>query len=525
MALSVTTIENYGGVAYVCTPFSNVTLAAGTSEVSEIIPIVQDQFSVEVSDFSGTGVLSLTVLVENADPEEDGSVPSGFTNIFSGIAANGVYPFTMPQGVYRRLRLTNNGAASATCSIDLAATGVDRGEKGDPGDDGAPPEFRHYGGYIQWSDDGVWRNLGAIGDEGPQGIQGIQGLQGIQGPQGIQGEPGEDGKTILSGSDAPASGFGEDGDYYIRLGVWNIYGPKTGGSWGSPVSLIGPSGTGTGDMLVSVYDPESVNGNAFDMDNMAEGSDAKIMTAAERTALSNAVSKLSGIEAGADVTDAANVAAAGALMDGDFSANGLLKRTDAGVYAQAVPGTDYYNPGGTDVAVADGGTGAGTAEGARTSLGLGSAATQTATATPTASVVPIADANKCLDHWITRTAIKPIAAIGSGVTTGDGKDYLPIPEELNGCNLIGVELRLATASSSGLPTYQLRRVRSGSGVDMLSTKVSCDVSELTSTTATTAAVIDASNDDLATGDTLYFDKDVAGTGALGDTLILRFRRP
>jgi len=38
------------------------------------------------------------------------------------------------------------------------------------------------------------------------------------------------------------------------------------------------------------------------------------------------------VEDGADVTDATNVAAAGAIMDGDFSSNGLMKRTGAGTY-------------------------------------------------------------------------------------------------------------------------------------------------------------------------------------------------
>jgi len=96
---------------------------------------------------------------------------------------------------------------------------------------------------------------------------------------------------------------------------------------------------GGGDMLISTYDPTAVSGDAFDMDNMAEGTN-KILSSAERTILSNTSgtntgdqslagyqlepsegafvngdkSKLDGIEALADVTDATNVAAAGAVM-------------------------------------------------------------------------------------------------------------------------------------------------------------------------------------------------------------------
>lgn len=55
-------------------------------------------------------------------------------------------------------------------------------------------------------------------------------------------------------------------------------------------------------------------------------SDTNAFTDAEK-------SKLSGIEASADVTDATNVAAAGAIMDGDFSSNGMMARTASGTYA------------------------------------------------------------------------------------------------------------------------------------------------------------------------------------------------
>lgn len=87
---------------------------------------------------------------------------------------------------------------------------------------------------------------------------------------------------------------------------------------------------GGGDMLAAVYDPNTVSGDAFDMDNMVEGTDTKIMTAAERSAIAansakvsyTDASKVAGIEIGADVTDATNVDAAGATMNTDTSLAG-----------------------------------------------------------------------------------------------------------------------------------------------------------------------------------------------------------
>ena len=70
----------------------------------------------------------------------------------------------------------------------------------------------------------------------------------------------------------------------------------------------------------------------------ADQTDAEIRAAGEAATDSNVFTdadhtKLNGIETSADVTDATNVAAAGALMDGDFTSNGFLKRTGAGSYA------------------------------------------------------------------------------------------------------------------------------------------------------------------------------------------------
>jgi hypothetical protein len=60
------------------------------------------------------------------------------------------------------------------------------------------------------------------------------------------------------------------------LDDWTI---NLAGERGAP----GADGLGTGDMVASTYDPNAVAADAFDMDNMVEGTDTKIMTAAERT--------------------------------------------------------------------------------------------------------------------------------------------------------------------------------------------------------------------------------------------------
>jgi hypothetical protein len=54
---------------------------------------------------------------------------------------------------------------------------------------------------------------------------------------------GASANTVLSGSGAPASGTGSDGDFYIDVAATRIYGPRSSGAWGSGTSLVGASGT------------------------------------------------------------------------------------------------------------------------------------------------------------------------------------------------------------------------------------------------------------------------------------------
>jgi hypothetical protein len=53
---------------------------------------------------------------------------------------------------------------------------------------------------------------------------------------------GAGGAVIRNGSGVPSSETGSNGDFYINTVNYDIYGPKTSGSWGSATSLIGPTG-------------------------------------------------------------------------------------------------------------------------------------------------------------------------------------------------------------------------------------------------------------------------------------------
>lgn len=99
------------------------------------------------------------------------------------------------------------------------------------------------------------------------------------------------------------------------------------GQWFAPA--------GGGDMVASIYDPTTIAASAFDMDNMLAGTTNKLFTATDET-------KLDGIEDLADVTDTANVTAAGALMDSEVTNLAAVKAFNPADYAAALGVDDNY---------------------------------------------------------------------------------------------------------------------------------------------------------------------------------------
>lgn len=122
----------------------------------------------------------------------------------------------------------------------------------------------------------------------------------------------------------------------------------------------------------------------------------------------------------------------------------------------------------------------------------------------------------------TKSVVIQATARDTAVSVADGVAYFIVPEELNGFNLVSVGVTLVTASSSGNPSFQIHN--DTDSVDMLSTAMTVDANDTDTKDAETAAVIDTSNDDVATGDVIRLDCDAAGTGAAGLYWRMGFRK-
>lgn len=234
------------------------------------------------------------------------------------------------------------------------------------------------------------------------------------------------------------------------------------------------------DARISAAVGVSVQAYDADLGTIAAANNGAVLAATTASFTTADETKLDGIEASADVTDTANVTAAGALMDSELTDIAAVKAL-------------------ADASVSDVNTGTGT----------------TQFVTPDA----LAGSNfgiryvgvTCFDYT-TDTA------------TGDGKGYFHIPAGMNGMNLVSVHAEVITAGTTGTTDIQIHNVTQAA--DMLTTKITIDSGETGSDTAATAAVIDTANDDVATNDLIRIDVDVVSTtAAQGLIVTLGFQLP
>jgi hypothetical protein len=83
---------------------------------------------------------------------------------------------------------------------------------------------------------------GATGPAGATGATGAQGPQGTTGATGATGPAGAPGSVWYTGSGAPASGLGIQGDYYLDTAGGNYYTKTSATVWTLQGNLTGPAG-------------------------------------------------------------------------------------------------------------------------------------------------------------------------------------------------------------------------------------------------------------------------------------------
>lgn len=99
----------------------------------------------------------------------------------------------------------------------------------------------------------------------------------------------------------------------------------------------------------------------------------------------------------------------------------------------------------------------------------------------------------------------------TAITTGTAVVTVRAPRAMT---LTKIKASLTTASSSGTPTFDVKK----NGTSLFSTTLTIDATETTSETATTAAVLSTTS--IAADDVLTFDISAAGTAAAGAKITL-----
>lgn len=251
-------------------------------------------------------------------------------------------------------------------------------------------------------------------------------------------------------------------------------------NFGIPQGAPGAAGAGTGDMLAATYDPNNKGGDAFAMANMVEDATHKVMTGDERTKLASVASGATANDTDANLKNRANhtgTQAASTISDFSTAADARISAaigSTVQAYSAALTGT--------------------------------TASFTTALKTKLDGIAAAATANDT-DANLKKEAI--IVAVGdetSAISAGTAKVKFRMPYAFT---LQDARASLTTAQASGaIFTIDINE----NGTSVLSTKLTIDNAEKTSTTAATAVVI--SDTSLADDAEMSIDIDQVGSSSV-----------
>ena len=197
---------------------------------------------------------------------------------------------------------------------------------------------------------GAAGSTGAKGDTGAQGAQGNTGAAGADGADGADGDDGADG-TGATTSSVTAAGALMDSEVtnlaQVKAFAASDYATAAQGTLAA-AALPKSGGAMTGAITTnSTFDGRDVATDGTKLDGIeasatADQTNAEIRAAVEAASDSNVFTdadhtKLNAIEASADVTDATNVTAAGALMDSELTNLAAVKAINQSLVTTATP--------------------------------------------------------------------------------------------------------------------------------------------------------------------------------------------
>jgi len=148
---------------------------------------------------------------------------------------------------------------------------------------------------------------------------------------------------------------------------------------------------------------------------------------------------------------------------------------------------------------------------------VGTATTSMIDAGTSTSMMPV---DQFEDSDFAKKTVSVLINDSTGLTTGDGKAYFRVPDELAGWSI--TQVRGARTTGTGTDTYMLHNFTQGA--DVLSTALWLDATELDSNSAGTSTAINSSEDDVTLYDRYRIDIDAVGSSTTWAEVQVTFER-